>query len=133
MSTSETCTILLVEQDPALRHWLGRQWPAETLITAANARHAVQLAASHQPRAVLLGDGLPDLSGQAAVLAIRQAAPAARLLLLAMTGAHATQLAAGEHGVAAWVATPVLGAELTQALRRLLPEGPGRAAPNHPA
>jgi len=66
-------TILVVEDDPSLRALLLDVLEGEgyRIVAAIHSRDAVQLADSHQPRAILLDPGRPGPSGWALLQQLR--------------------------------------------------------------
>lgn len=114
--------ILLVEDHPivaeGLRLTLSHSDDLEVVGTAEGVAEARGLAAELRPDLVLLDYHLPDGTGADAARAIREAVPAAVLVMLTADASDDAMISAIEAGVAGYVVKSEAIAGIAQAVRR---------------
>jgi DNA-binding NtrC family response regulator len=119
--------VLLVESDTLLQWSIVETLaPADFRVTAvADARHAVMAVAETDYDVILVPDVLPDFDGLTLVKALRQLAPAARVIMLAGDANAELVDAALTEGVVNVLEKPVplsdLAAAVTRAADGMLP------------
>jgi CheY-like chemotaxis protein len=119
----EPATVLLVEDDPALRRYLEvlLRRSGFTVITAADGLEAIKIAFTANVSAVVTDAVMPRLGGPELCRIIRSNKQLARLPLVLLSGLAAKEQApaAVEHADA-HLTKPVRPAELVECLRRLI-------------
>ena len=80
-------TILIVEDEPAIRDMLARRLTFEGFkaISAGDGRRGVEMARAEQPDLILMDMGLPVLTGWQATEAIKASADTQRIPVIALT------------------------------------------------
>jgi len=118
MMTSAGHLILVVEDEPQIRHFLRTTLTAEgyRVIEAENGQRGVVEAATHKPDLVMVDLGLPDLDGIEVVKRIR-AWSALPILILSARSAEAEKVAALDAGADDYVTKPFGVGELTARIR----------------
>ncbi|GAB4197770.1 MAG: hypothetical protein OHK0022_16330 [Roseiflexaceae bacterium] len=115
-------TILLVDDQPAVRRGLRMRLALEPDLAvvgeAGDAVAALCLAPALRPRIVLMDIELPQLDGIAVTAALRQSAPASRVIILSLYDSAATRAQALAAGAAAVVGKQEADAALMSAIRR---------------
>ena len=116
--TSAGHLILIVEDEPQIRHFLRTTLTAEgyRVIEAENGQRGVLEAATHKPDLVMVDLGLPDLDGVEVVKRIR-AWSALPILILSARSAEAEKVAALDAGADDYVTKPFGVGELTARIR----------------
>ncbi len=116
--TSAGHLILIVEDEPQIRHFLRTTLTAEgyRVIEAENGERGVLEAATHKPDLVMVDLGLPDLDGVEVVKRIR-AWSALPILILSARSAEAEKIAALDAGADDYVTKPFGVGELTARIR----------------
>ncbi len=114
-------SILLADDHAVLRAGLRLLLDAQPDINvvgeAGDGREALALAGQLQPDLILLDLTMPGLSGMEALPALRQAAPAARILILTMHDDESYLRQALRQGAAGYVLKRAVDAELISAVR----------------
>ena len=112
-------TILIVDDEPAIRRFLAPYLEAEgyVVIEAATGREA--LAASRDADVILLDLGLPDLDGEE-VLAALPPWNRARVIVLSVRGREQDKVRALDLGASDYLTKPFGLAELAASIRALL-------------
>lgn len=111
--------VMIVEDDPSTALLL--EMLLEGLITTVSSANAVQAAQNyeiHAPDLVLLDLGLPDVGGLELLQIIRQADPAARVVILTATATKANLEAARQFGAVGFMAKPFTRAKLQETLQQ---------------
>lgn len=116
--TSAGHLILIVEDEPQIRHFLRTTLTAEgyRVIEAENGQRGVLKAATHKPDLVMVDLGLPDLDGVEVVKRIR-AWSALPILILSARSEEADKVAALDAGADDYVTKPFGVGELTARIR----------------
>jgi two-component system KDP operon response regulator KdpE len=116
--TSAGHLILIVEDEPQIRHFLRTTLAAEgyRVIEAENGLRGVAEAATHKPDLVMVDLGLPDLDGVEVVKRIR-AWSALPILILSARSAETDKVAALDAGADDYVTKPFGVGELTARIR----------------
>jgi two-component system, OmpR family, KDP operon response regulator KdpE len=116
--TSAGHLILIVEDEPQIRHFLRTTLTAEgyRVIEAETGRRGALEAATHKPDLVMVDLGLPDLDGIEVVKQIR-AWSTLPILILSARSAEADKVAALDAGADDFVTKPFGVGELTARLR----------------
>lgn len=86
---------------------------------AATGQHAIELFRMHQPDVTLMDLGLPDLSGTAAIRAIRSDFPLARIIALSTFAGDEEIYLALEAGALSYLVKTVQPDELVDAIRKV--------------
>lgn len=143
-----TITLLLVDDHAVLRAGLRLLLHAQTDLRvvgeASDGLAALRQAADLQPNVILLDINLPGLTGLEALPALRQAAPAARVLMLTMHDDPGYLRQALRQGAAGYILKKAADSELIAAVRAvhrgevyvhsaLTKDLLGDYLPNHPA
>jgi len=84
---------------------------------ASNGWEAVEMARKHQPDVVLLDISMPELNGLQAAPLIKQAAPAAQILMVTQHNSHFFVRAAFAVGVLGFMEKKDAGTELLKAVK----------------
>jgi two-component system, OmpR family, KDP operon response regulator KdpE len=116
--TSTGHLILIVEDEPQIRHFLRTTLTAEgyRVIEAENGERGAIEAATHKPDLVMVDLGLPDLDGVEVVKRIR-AWSALPILILSARSAEADKVAALDAGADDYVTKPFGVGELRARIR----------------
>jgi two-component system, OmpR family, KDP operon response regulator KdpE len=116
--TSNGHLVLIVEDEPQIRHFLRTTLTAEgyRVIEAENGQRGVLEAATHKPDLVMIDLGLPDLDGVEVVKQIR-AWSTLPILILSARGAEADKVSALDAGADDYVTKPFGVGELTARIR----------------
>jgi DNA-binding NarL/FixJ family response regulator len=116
-----TIRVLIVDDHAVVRLGIAAMIANETDITvvaeAADGAEAVQQYAAHRPDVVLMDLRMPRVDGVSAILTIRAADPAARILALTTYDGDADIHRALSAGASAYLVKDVLVAELIGAIR----------------
>jgi PAS domain S-box-containing protein len=119
------CTILVVEDNPATLRMLRFVLEADGygVVTAADARSAIEAAAGSLPDLVLQDLILPDMDGFELVRHLRAIPGAAELPILALSGflGRLEEARSGEAGFTALLVKPILPSQLRHTIRLYLP------------
>ena len=128
--TSAGHLILIVEDEPQIRHFLRTTLTAEgyRVIEAENGERGALEAATHKPDLVMVDLGLPDLDGVEVVKRIR-AWSALPILILSARSAEADKVAALDAGADDYVTKPFGVGELSARLRVALRHAAHGVAP----
>lgn len=117
-------SILLVEDHDQvrslLRDWLSAIFPQFAFPEAASGEQAIQLAAAHQPRLVLMDISLPGISGLEAARIILSNQPATRLVMLSIHDELSYRNDAAHLGASAFVSKATMRTTLIPALIQAL-------------
>jgi DNA-binding response OmpR family regulator len=113
-------SVLLVEDDPAVRQTL--EWTLEAegipVAAAATGRKALELAAGERPGMVLLDVGLPDISGEAVAAGVRATYGDVPILVMTADGRAAEK--AQRVGAVGYLSKPFELDDLIDAVKRTL-------------
>lgn len=124
MTTATPASILLVEDEPQLRHALRLllEDHGYQVSEAGTAARALALAARSPPRLVLLDLGLPDRPGLEVARALLEDPATGHVRVVALTGSARAQerQRCREAGCAAYLPKPVRPQELLRALALVL-------------
>jgi two-component system, OmpR family, response regulator len=121
----QTATVLIVEDDDALRYAWGRLLGEEGLSVrlAADGEEGVRLALEQSPDAIVLDVRLPKRDGLDVLRALRTAGSTAHVLVVSAFASTDDCVAAFDAGGDAWLPKPLaarqLGASVMAALRRV--------------
>ncbi|MDP3086088.1 MAG: response regulator [Rubrivivax sp.] len=102
--------IALLARDPSLK----------VVADAGDAGSAQRLAREHQPDLILLDNHLPGVSGVNALPSLRDAAPAARVMMLTFSEDEADLAAALQGGACGYLLKTIEGDALSAAIRRAI-------------
>jgi two-component system chemotaxis response regulator CheY len=115
-------TILVVDDAPVIR-LLAKEMLAElghTIIEASNGKEAVEAFQTYHPDGVLLDASMPVMDGLAALRAIKNVNPKARVIMVTALGEEAAIREAILLGATDYVVKPFKKARLVQAVERML-------------
>ena len=116
--------ILVVDDHTLFRRGLtallGRDAGLQVVGAAADAGEAQRRAAELQPDLILLDNHLPGVTGVAALPALRQAAPGARVLMLTVSEDEADLGAALRAGASGYLLKTIEGDALVTAIQRVM-------------
>jgi two-component system nitrate/nitrite response regulator NarL len=116
--------ILVVDDHTLMRRGLGallsRDASLQVVGDAADAGSAQRRAAELQPDLILLDNHLPGVNGVDAIPALRQAAPAARIVMLTVSEDEADLAAALRAGASGYLLKTIEGDALVTAIRRIM-------------
>jgi len=122
MNTASPIRLLVVDDHTLFRRGLiallGQYPDLQVAGEAADAGEAQRHAAALQPHVILLDNHLPGVSGIAALPALREAAPAAHILMLTVSEDEQDLGNALKGGARAYVLKTAEGDELADAIRR---------------
>jgi len=133
-----TTSLLIVDDHDALRRSLCElirsNHPDVCCLEAGSGEVAVELAAVHRPKVVLMDLSLPGISGIEATRSIKAVSPASSIVVVTIfdTAAHRADAVAA--GATAYVPKIDLGGRLTPILAQLLADeadGSGKASAEH--
>jgi len=112
-------SILVVEDDPQLRHVVARLIEADGYAVTAvgSGADAVRRALADHVDLIVLDLNLPDVSGQEVLRVVRTAKPRLPVLVLSSVSAGTTRVELLENGAADYVTKPFLPAELLARIR----------------
>ena len=127
-SAFNTCAsvqkILIVDDNAPVRSslhdWLRSSFPDFEFLEGEDGERAVQLAAQHQPRLVLMDIGLPGISGLEAARAILASQPATKVVILSIHDEARYRADADEIGASAFVSKADMRLGLIPAIVRAL-------------
>jgi DNA-binding NarL/FixJ family response regulator len=121
MLTTKQIRILTVDDHPLLRQGIAAviQGEQDMLIVgeASNGREAIQMFRSQRPDVTLMDLQMPDLNGIDAIVAIRQEAPQARIIVLTTYEGDALARRALKAGVVGYLLKDMIRTELLEAIR----------------
>ena len=118
MSDATKPLVLIVDDEPQIRRLLSVTLEANgcRTLAAVGGEEALVLAAQHQPAAVILDLGLPDLSGQEVLRRLREWSNAP-IIILSVQDDEAGKVAALDAGADDYVTKPFNTGELLARLR----------------
>ena len=121
-------TLLVLDDDAALRTRLGRAMESRgfEVTLAGSVQEATTIAQAAPPAFAVVDMRLEDGTGLTVVEAIREARPAARVVMLTGYGAIATAVAAIKAGAIDYLSKP---ADADDVVKALLAQGDDKAAP----
>jgi two-component system nitrate/nitrite response regulator NarL len=124
MSPAERTRILVVDDHTLFRRGLmallAREPQLEVVGDAADAGEAQRRAQELQPDLILLDNHLPGVRGVDALPALREAAPAARVLMLTVSEDEQDLSAALKAGAAGYLLKTIEGEALSAAIARVM-------------
>ena len=113
--------VLIADDHPLLREGvaavLGEQPDIQVVAEATRGAEAVELFRQHQPDVTLMDLRMPDMSGIAAIAAIRAEFPKARIIVLTSYAGDAHAVAALKAGASAYLLKNMLRKELLDTIR----------------
>ena len=116
--------ILIADDHPLLREGvaavLGEQPDLVVVAEATRGAEAVELFRQHRPDITLMDLRMPDMSGIAAITAIRAEFPKARIIVLTSYAGDAHAVAALKAGASAYLLKRSAASELTTAIREVM-------------
>ena len=119
--------ILVVDDHTLMRRGLtallSRDASLQVVGDAADAGSAQRRAAELQPDLILLDNHLPGVNGVDAIPALRQAAPAARIVMLTVSEDEADLAAALRAGASGYLLKTIEGDDLLTAIQRVMRGG----------
>ena len=117
-------TVLIVEDHDIVRanlyDWLSVAFADHDFLVARGGEEALELAAAHSPKLVLIDIGLLQIEGIETAGRIKAAAPRTQLVILSIHEEPDYQAAAAAAGACAYVCKRRLHSDLLPALSRLL-------------
>jgi DNA-binding NarL/FixJ family response regulator len=120
-SDTPVVRILAVDDHPLLREGIAaliRNEPDMALVAeAANGREAIEQFRKVQPDVTLMDVQMPDMSGIDALIAIRQEAPKAKIIVLTTYGGDALAMRAMKAGAQAYVLKGLVRKDLLETIR----------------
>jgi DNA-binding NarL/FixJ family response regulator len=120
-SDTPVVRILAVDDHPLLREGIAaliRNEPDMELVAeAANGREAIEQFRKVQPDVTLMDVQMPDMSGIDALIAIRQEAPRAKIIVLTTYGGDALAMRAMKAGAQAYVLKGLVRKDLLETIR----------------
>jgi DNA-binding NarL/FixJ family response regulator len=120
-SDTPVVRILAVDDHPLLREGIAaliRNEPDMELVAeAANGREAIDQFRKVQPDVTLMDVQMPDMSGIDALIAIRQEAPKAKIIVLTTYGGDALAMRAMKAGAQAYVLKGLVRKDLLETIR----------------
>ena len=116
--SGEKTTVLVVEDDPKIRHVLRAALVSQgyRLLEAATGQEGLTLAASHRPNLLILDLGLPDMDGLDVLRQVREWA-SVPILVLSARGKERDKVLALDAGADDYVTKPFGMGELTARMR----------------
>jgi len=121
---TEAVRILVVDDHTLMRRGLtallSRDATLQVVGDAADAGSAQRRAAELQPDLILLDNHLPGVNGVDAIPALRQAAPAARIVMLTVSEDEADLAAALRAGASGYLLKTIEGDALCTAIQRVM-------------
>lgn len=116
-------TALLVDDEPHIRHFIGKiigQLGVETIWQAGNGKDALELHAEHHPDLILLDINMPEMTGQDALKILRERDPGVSIVMLtAMISREAVE-ACAELGADDFISKAAHPKEIREQLRQFL-------------
>lgn len=113
--------ILAVDDHPLLREGIaaliGNEPDMELVAEASNGREAIEQFRKVQPDVTLMDVQMPDMSGIDALIAIREEAPKAKIIVLTTYGGDALAMRAIKAGAQAYVLKGLVRKELLETIR----------------
>jgi DNA-binding NarL/FixJ family response regulator len=113
--------ILVVDDHPVVRQGVaglvGGQPDMSIIAQASNGREAIQQFRAHHPDVVLMDLQMPEMNGLDALMAIRDEAPEARIIVLTTYTGDAQVLRAIKAGARGYLLKSALHKELLEAIR----------------
>ena len=113
--------ILVVDDHPVVRQGVaglvGGQADMSIVGQAANGREAIQQFRAHHPDVVLMDLQMPEMNGVDALIAIRDEAPEARIIMLTTYAGDVQVLRAIKAGARGYLLKSALHRELLEAIR----------------
>jgi DNA-binding response OmpR family regulator len=118
--------ILIVDDDPSIRHMLGRVLVDEgyDAPAAANGREGLEIAAAQEVDLVLLDLKMPGMNGQDALKQLNVLHP--ELPVIMMTAFPGRQFEGGLNGISALLQKPLDFPILLEAIKKLLAQADAR-------
>jgi DNA-binding NarL/FixJ family response regulator len=120
-SDTPVVRILAVDDHPLLREGIAaliRNEPDMELVAeAANGREAIDQFRKVQPDVTLMDVQMPDMSGIEALIAIREEAPKAKIIVLTTYGGDALAMRAMKAGAQAYVLKGLVRKDLLETIR----------------
>jgi DNA-binding NarL/FixJ family response regulator len=120
-SDTPVVRILAVDDHPLLREGIAaliRNEPDMELVAeAANGREAIEQFRKVQPDVTLMDVQMPDMSGIDALIAIREEAPKAKIIVLTTYGGDALAMRAMKAGAQAYVLKGLVRKDLLETIR----------------
>jgi DNA-binding NarL/FixJ family response regulator len=120
-SDTPVVRILAVDDHPLLREGIAaliRNEPDMELVAeAANGREAIEQFRKVQPDVTLMDVQMPDMSGIDALIAIREEAPKAKVIVLTTYGGDALAMRAMKAGAQAYVLKGLVRKDLLETIR----------------
>jgi DNA-binding NarL/FixJ family response regulator len=120
-SDPKPITVLVVDDHPLMREGITSVIQAVTDIAvvaeAANGHEAIEQFAAHRPDVTLMDLQMPQMDGLAAIAAIRQQWPNARIVMLTTFRGDAQALRALKLGAAGYLLKSLVRTELLEAIR----------------
>ena len=116
-------TILIVEDHEAVRRslqdWLEVEYPQCRVIEASSGEEAMALVPIESPRLVLMGIGLPGMSGIEATRQIKAVLPSTQVVMLTIHEGESYRAEATAAGASAYVPKRAMQTELMPTLAAL--------------
>ena len=113
--------ILAVDDHPLLREGIaaliGNEPDMELVAEASNGREAIEQFRKVQPDVTLMDVQMPEMSGIDALIAIREEAPKAKIIVLTTYGGDALAMRAIKAGAQAYVLKGLVRKELLETIR----------------
>jgi len=123
-SRQRTISVLAVDDHPILREGIASvvegQPDMRVVAEASNGREAVDLCLAHRPDVTLMDIQMPVMNGIAATLAIREAWPDARVVVLTTYDGDVQARRALQAGAAGYLLKSMLRRELADTIRNVL-------------
>jgi DNA-binding NarL/FixJ family response regulator len=118
-------TLLLIVEDHAtlrasLRDWMRSAFPDCQVLEAQSGEEAVELAAAHRPRLVLMDISLPGMNGIEATRQIKDTLPQTSVVMLSIHAAQRYRMEAEAAGASAYVTKAKMRTELIPTVTGLL-------------
>jgi DNA-binding NarL/FixJ family response regulator len=113
--------VLIVDDHPLLREGVAAvlqdEPDIELVAEGTSGAHAIELFRQHQPDVTLMDLRMPDMSGVAAIAAIRKEFPNARIVVLTSHAGDALAVASLKAGASAYLLKSMLRKELLDTIR----------------
>ena len=121
MSADRPIRVLTVDDHPVLREGIAAMLGSETgvlvVAEASNGAEAIEQFRAHHPDVTLMDLQMPLMDGTDAIVAIRQHAPDARIIVLTTYSGDAQVARALKAGAAAYLLKSMLRKELVETIR----------------
>jgi DNA-binding response OmpR family regulator len=126
---SAGCTILVVEDDAAIRRGLldALRFAGYEVIDACDGRRGLALALESAVDLVLLDVMLPGMDGFAVLQELRRAQPSTPVIMVTARGAEDDRVRGLDHGADDYVVKPFSPRELLARVEAVLRRSPGRS------